>query len=159
MLSKHSTTKRRFVTKPNAASDGAEMRKLLRRWKSNQRGTATLEMGLTLPLLIAAMFPPMEIARYSYANRILESSVNEGAKFAALTLASPNATVTEDDVRDLIIEQAGKYAPQRSAIIITYSPAKEPGARVTVAATAEFNETIEIFGDYSHSVDGTRTLF
>ena len=134
------------------------MRKLLRRWKSNQCGTATLEMGLTLPLLMAAMFPPMEFARFSYADRILKSSVNEGAKFAALTLNSATGTVTEDDIRDLVIEKAGGYAPERSAISITYSPAKEAGARVTVAATKDFHETIEIFGDYGHNVDGTRTL-
>lgn len=149
---------RSFATNENA-NDGAEMIKLLRRWKSNQRGTATLEMGLTLPLLIAAMFPPMEIARFSYADRILKNSVNEGAKFAAFNLTSENSAFTEEDVRDLVIEKAGKYAPQRGDIQISYSPAKEPGARVTVAATAEFVETIELFGDYHHSVGGTRTLF
>jgi len=116
-------------------------------------------MGLTLPLLMAAMFPPMEFARFSYADRVLKSSVNDGAKYAALTLNSTTANVTEDDIRTLVIEKAGGYAPNRSDIIITYSPAKQPGARVTVTATAEFNETIEIFGDYSHRVDGTRTLF
>jgi len=135
------------------------MKKLLRRWKSDRRGTATLEMGLTLPLFITFMFPPMEIARYSYADRVLKSSVNEGAKFAALTLVSGATGATEEDVRDLVIEKAGKYAPRRSDIVISYSPAKQPGARVTVAATAEFDEAIQIFGDYSHSVDGTRTLF
>lgn len=135
------------------------MKKLLRRWKSNQRGTATLEMGLTLPLFIAVMFPPIEFARFSYADRILKSSVNEGAKFAALTLASAGSSVTEDDVRDLVIEKAGNFAPARESIVITYSPAKEPGARVTVAATAEFNESVDVFGDFSHNVNGTRTLF
>ena len=135
------------------------MKKLLKRWKSNQSGTATLEMGLTLPLLMAVLFPPMEYARFAYVDRILKDSVNEGAKYAALTLNSTTSTVTEDDIRSLVIQKAGNYAPDRDAIVITYSPAREPGARITVAATADFNETIEIFGDYSHSVDGTRTLF
>ena len=116
-------------------------------------------MGLTLPLFIAVMFPPIEFARFSYADRILKSSVNEAAKFAAITLTDPSGTVTEDDVRDLLIEKAGTYAPERHAIVISYAPAREPGARVTVAATAEFNETVDVFGDYSHSVNGTRTLF
>lgn len=135
------------------------MKQLLRRWKSNQRGTATLEMGLTLPLLIAALFPPMEFARFSYADRILKTSVNEAAKYAALKLNSTTDNVTEEDIRDLVIQKAGNYAPRREAITISYSPARQPGARVTVAATADFNETIEIFGDYSHNVNGTRTLF
>ena len=116
-------------------------------------------MGLTLPLLIAALFPPMEFARFSYADRILKTSVNEAAKYAALKLNSTTDNVTEEDIRDLVIQKAGNYAPRREAITISYSPARQPGARVTVAATADFNETIEIFGDYSHNVNGTRTLF
>jgi len=116
-------------------------------------------MGLTLPLFIAALFPPMEFARYSYEDRVLRSSVNEAAKFAAFTLGDPDSVVTEDRVRDLVIERAGGYAPDRSAIHITYFPAREAGARGTVSATKDFNETIEIFGDYGHNVDGTRTLF
>jgi len=135
-----------------------------KRWWSDQRGTATLEMGLTIPLLMLVMFPPMEYARYSYADRILRTSVDEAAKFAALTLTLPNTTYTEEDVRDLVIEKAGRFAPARDAIIISYSPAREPGARVTVSATAEFDELFEkassnVFGDISHSVSGTRTLY
>ena len=131
----------------------------LRRWKADQRGTATVEMGLTLPLLFLMMFPPMEFARYTFADRTLRESVNEGAKFAALTLTLPGSTVTEDDVRDIVIQKAGGYAPERDAINITYSPAKVPGARVTVTASADFGEIFEVFGDLTHQVDGTRTLF
>ncbi len=131
----------------------------LRRWKADRRGTATIEMGLTLPLLFLVMFPPMEFARYTFADRTLKDSVNEGARFAALTLTVPGSTVTEDDVRDIVIQNAGGYAPERDAIDITYFPAKVPGARVTVTANADFGEIFNVFGDLTHRVDGTRTLF
>ncbi len=133
--------------------------KKIRQLLKDQNGTAAIEMGLVLPLFIAVLFPPIEYARYQYANRILIESVEDGAKFASLNLTDPDGSVTEDDVRDLIIAQAGGYAPKRSDIKITYAPRKEQGARVTIVASAGFNELVDVFGDITHRVGSTRTMF
>lgn len=131
----------------------------IRRLLKDTKGTATIEMGMALPLFIAVLFPPIEYSRYAYANRVLSESLNDGAKFASLSLADPTSSVTEDDVRDLIIEHAGFYAPERDAITFSYAPRRERGGRITISANADFNELVGVFGDIKHNVDVSRTMF
>ncbi len=135
------------------------MKRAFQCWTKNTDGVASIEIGLLLPLFIAALFPPIEYARYSFTEHVLISSVNDAAMLAAFNLANPDSSVTEDDIKSFVIENAGNYAPSMDEIEITYAPRAEPGARVTVTAKVDFETVIDLFGDLDLSVSGTRTLF
>lgn len=131
----------------------------IKRFFADKRGVATLEMGLAFPLFIAAMIPPIEYARYVYTKRILTVSVDQGVRYASLTLADENSGVTEDDVRDLIIQKARGQALTREDITISYDPTAVSGSRVTVSASLEFREMTNVMGDLFVDVEAVHTLF
>lgn len=78
----------------------------LRLFRSDQRGTAAVEMALMLPLLILLMFGGLEVAHYLYVEHQVVKGVRDGARYAArmpfskVSCAGVDAT-TESDIKDV----------------------------------------------------------
>lgn len=74
------------------------MLRRLRLFRSDQRGTAAVEMALMLPLLILLMFGGLEVAHFLYVEHQVVKGVRDGARYAA---RMPFGGAVEDTIKNV----------------------------------------------------------
>ena len=130
----------------------------VRDWRRDRRGTATIEIGMLFPLVLAALIPTVEYARYIYTKRLIVSELNEGARFAAFNASNPDVAITEGSVRNFVVESLGEAIVSAEDVAVTFSPDASPGSRVTVAVNLPFQSVTAVFGEFRLDLRASRTL-
>src|SRR6476661_5707468 len=95
------------------------------------RGTALLEMAMTLPLLLLVTVAIFEIGRAYQTQQILTNAAREGARMAVLPDAS--ASNIETRVREYL--QAGQLSNPGTATVSINTAASMPMGASTVSAS------------------------
>ena len=123
-----------------------------RRFLATDRGTASVEFALVLPMLIVLMFGGFEAGYFIWMQHKLTEAVRDGARFASrmqtsdfcngATLKS-DATYTGDIANIKLLTRTGQLAS-------TTAPAKVPGwtdAQVTVTVACDSFVSTGIYTD------------
>ncbi|WP_333605499.1 TadE/TadG family type IV pilus assembly protein [Novosphingobium sp.] len=128
----------------------------LRGFLSSDKGTASAEFALVLPMLVVLMFGGFEAGYFIWMQHKLTEAVRDGARFASrmnindfcngATLKS-DATYTTDITNIKLLTRTGQLAS-------TSAPAKVPGwadGQVTVTVTCEGFVSTGIYNDLGNA--------
>src|SRR4051794_18938215 len=114
--------------------------------RTNERGTATVEFALLLPLLLLLLFGIIEFGRAYNAKIELTGAVREGARAAALGK-------TDDEVRGTVTAAAPSLDLADDDISIDGCDADAADATVTGEHGIEY--MIPFFGDGTWNISAT----
>ncbi len=113
----------------------------------NDRGVASMEMALSLPLLMALLFGAFELGNYFMAEHVVVKAVRDGARYAARRPWTdyPSCTPSDSVVTDTQnVTLTGQIAPDGTPRFAWWN---DPGT-ISVAATCDSTGTYEgIFTD------------
>ena len=108
---------------------------------SKQRGIATIEVALILPVLLVLTFALMEYGWYFINAQKVTHAAHQGARLAAM----PDATMA--DVTSLI---TALMSDVQGECLVTVEPGNieeiPPGEMLTVTITVPYRDNLELFG-------------
>jgi Flp pilus assembly protein TadG len=88
----------------------AHVRKTLRRFRRNRRGSAAVEFALVAPLFFALLFAIIETALVFFASQVLETVAQEAARTILTGQAQNAGYQTESDFKSKVICPTGNVA-------------------------------------------------
>ena len=65
---------------PSSGKPHADLRRVLRRWRRNQRGSAAIEFALVAPMFFGLLFAIFEIGITFFAGQVLENGLQQSAR-------------------------------------------------------------------------------
>jgi Flp pilus assembly protein TadG len=110
------------------------MHKVKQNAKSKRRGTTTVELSLTLPILFLFFFAQIEFARANMVRHSLRTASFEGCR-AGIVLGT-----TEDDVEAAAKQSLVAVGLSQYTVSVTPSVITPSTREVTVRVTAPINE-------------------
>ncbi|MGB3448720.1 MAG: TadE/TadG family type IV pilus assembly protein [Xanthobacteraceae bacterium] len=85
---------------PSSGKPHADLRRVLRRWRRNQRGSAAIEFALVAPMFFGLLFAIFEIGITFFAGQVLENGLQQSARkmftHQAADTSMTQAQFTED---------------------------------------------------------------
>jgi Flp pilus assembly protein TadG len=94
---------------PSPVASTASCRNVLRRFRSNRRGSAAVEFALVAPLFFALLFAIIETALMFFASQVLETVTQNSARMI-LTGQAQTANYTQQQFHDNVVCPAGSLA-------------------------------------------------
>lgn len=106
---------------------------------SRQRGSATVEFGLLLPLLLGLLLAMVEIGLALYDKAVLTQACREGAR-AGIVLRSPKPS--EAEIRALVQQRAQSQ-------LVSLSPGQPVQVTVVQSTPAAYPNTLQVSARYT----------
>src|SRR5476649_1727686 len=88
------------------AGSTAAVKKALRRFRRNRRGSAAVEFALVAPLFFALLFAIIETAMVFFASQVLETVTQDSARFI-MTGQAQTAAYTQAQFKTYVCGQIG----------------------------------------------------
>jgi Flp pilus assembly protein TadG len=111
------------------------------RKRSAQRGTASVELALVLPMFLLLLFGLVELGFALYDKAILTQASREGAR-AGIVLRQPKLTTTE--IQQVVLNFT------RGALI-SLGPGSDPVVTVTQSTPASFPNPLSVQVEYTYT--------
>jgi Flp pilus assembly protein TadG len=91
---------------PSPAASSASVRKALRRFRRNRRGSTAVEFALVAPVFFALLFAIIEIAMVFFASQVLETITQDSAR-TIMTGQAQNASLTQSQFKTAVCARIG----------------------------------------------------
>jgi Flp pilus assembly protein TadG len=111
-----------------------------------QRGTALVEMALTLPVLLLALFVTLDLGRAVYAQNVIANAAREGARYG----------IIEPEDTEEIQSRAKSYAVGLDPDAVTVTVTQDSNT-IRVTVTYQFSAVTPLAGNFLGQ-GGTLTL-
>ena len=115
---------------------------------AKQRGTATVELALILPVFLLLVFGLIELSVAFYDQAILTQASREGAR-AGVVLRNPKLSSTE--IQQLVLDYT-------QGALITFGSTVAPVVTVTQSSPAAFPNPLQVKVEYTYTGLGLGTL-
>jgi Flp pilus assembly protein TadG len=86
---------------PSLAASSASVRKALRRFRRNRRGSTAVEFALVAPVFFALLFAIIEMAMVFFASQVLETVTQDSAR-TIMTGQAQSAGLTQDQFKTAV---------------------------------------------------------
>lgn len=114
----------------------------------NQKGTAIVEFGIVLPLLILLAVGIIEIGLLYYNNQVIVNASREGARAGIVRWKHDDDTLYEDDEMNTLIDGiVQNYCSQR---LITFGT-NNPPVVVTTGVNGDFQDDLSVKVTYDYT--------
>jgi Flp pilus assembly protein TadG len=105
----------------------------LRRLVTAEAGITGVQFAMALPVILGMVFGVVEMGRLMMAQNTLVHAANEAARFAMVRSGEADTVATEADIITLAKQRMTGLDPERATVSVVWTPANQPGGRVTVA--------------------------
>ena len=100
--------------------------------KGRQRGTTSLEFGLSFLFFFAFVCAIMEFGRIVASYNILAGATREASRYATVHGSSSDAPATSADIQNVVRRWAIGLDTNSVLVTTTWNPGNDPGNRVRV---------------------------
>lgn len=109
-----------------------KMAKLLTGLRRNERGSATVEAGFSLVILVLLMVGVIEVGRFMWINTSLSHAAREAARYGSRHAADSPAPVSTAQLVRYAKSKATGVDPKQLQVTITYEPVNASGSEMTI---------------------------
>jgi len=117
-----------------------------RRGKRRERGSASVELAVLLPVVFLLLLGVVDFGRASWTKNALSNIAREATRYASVRSVRSQDPATSAKVAGMVVGQAGPLDPDLLAVTTNWTPTNQPGNVVQVGLTYPFEPIVPLFG-------------
>lgn len=118
---------------------------LLAKFFGDRRGTAALEVALTLPIFLGVCLGIAELGLYVAQQQALTEAVFAGERYAIVHGSQSSSPASASTILTQVQNNCGMLAPGNISVSVTFSPNNSPGSTVAIVATYPWTPLFTLF--------------